>query len=99
MANFCRDCSIDLFGKDFGDLAGITTKRETELGRYYFAICEGCGHVMVDHEGVVVERLMEKSFDPVAVSGLPNDTEIPMDQDFLDELMALGLEEDPDIPF
>lgn len=54
MADFCKQCSIDMFGHDCGDLKGITTKEETENGRYARVICEGCGFVLVDHEGNVV---------------------------------------------
>ena len=57
MANFCRDCSIAMFGRDFGDLAGISTEKDTAEGRYAQTICEGCGFVLVDHNGIVVQKL------------------------------------------
>ena len=57
MANFCRDCSIAMFGRDFGDLAGISTEKDTAEGRYARTLCEGCGYVLVDHDGIVVELL------------------------------------------
>ena len=57
MANFCRDCSIAMFGRDFGDLAGISTEKDTAEGRYARTLCEGCGYVLVDHDGIVVEKL------------------------------------------
>lgn len=51
MADFCRDCSIELFGKDLGDLAGLV-----DDGNYTWVICEGCIdtrglHVLVDSKG------------------------------------------------
>lgn len=57
MANFCHDCSIAHFGQDFGDLAGISTEKDTAEGRYARTLCEGCGYVLVDHDGIVVEKL------------------------------------------
>ena len=51
MADFCAQCSIDTFGKDHGDLAGITTKEDEAKGLYAVVICEGCGHIQVDSKG------------------------------------------------
>lgn len=56
MSNFCRDCSIKHFGKDFEDLAGLSTPEDTATKRFAAVICEGCGPVWVNHEGVVVHR-------------------------------------------
>lgn len=51
MSDFCKQCSIDLFGKDFEDLRGLTTPADTDNGLYAPAICEGCGFIQVNHEG------------------------------------------------
>lgn len=51
MADFCRQCSTVMFGKDFGDLRGLSSKKDTENGLYATALCEGCGPIQVDHEG------------------------------------------------
>ena len=51
MASFCKACSIELFGKDLGDLAGITTTKNEASGLAAVVICEGCGVIQVDHEG------------------------------------------------
>lgn len=51
MADFCKQCSIDMFGEDFGDLAGLSSKEETERGLFALVLCEGCGPAQVDHEG------------------------------------------------
>lgn len=51
MADFCRQCSIDLFKEDFRDLAGLTEKKDWELGRAAAVICESCGFIQVDPEG------------------------------------------------
>ena len=52
MACYCQDCSLTLFGRDHGDFAGFTTPGETRQGIYASVLCEGCGHIEVDHLGV-----------------------------------------------
>lgn len=54
MADFCKQCSIEIFGEDFGDLRGLSTPGDTEQGLYAVVICEGCGGTQVDHEGKCV---------------------------------------------
>lgn len=51
MADLCKQCSIETFGEDFGDLANITTKENELQGYYAVFICEGCGFIQVDHKG------------------------------------------------
>jgi len=51
MADFCRQCSIDLFGEDFGDLKGLTDPESWAKGLAACAICEGCGWIQVDPAG------------------------------------------------
>lgn len=51
MADFCMQCSLELFQIDFGDLAGMSTREDTYKGLFCFALCEGCGPIQVDHEG------------------------------------------------
>lgn len=46
MADFCRQCSIELFGEDFKDLAGLCKE-----GEVVTVICEGCGYTTVDCDG------------------------------------------------
>lgn len=46
MADFCKQCSIDLFGEDFKELAGEGRR---------MGLCEGCGIVIVDPEGECVD--------------------------------------------
>jgi hypothetical protein len=46
MASFCRDCSIFIFGKDFGDF------KHNSIGRLSSELCEGCGEwILVDWAG------------------------------------------------
>jgi len=51
VADFCARCSIDNFGKDFADMAGISTEADTHAGMFAKALCEDCGLIQVDHEG------------------------------------------------
>lgn len=51
MADFCRQCSLADFGEDFGDLAGLSGPGDTAAGLFCSVICEGCGHIQVDHAG------------------------------------------------
>lgn len=55
MADFCKQCSIEMFGEDGEDLKGISdrtlTKEEKEKGLGWSAICEGCGFIIVNDEG------------------------------------------------
>lgn len=52
MADFCKECSKDLFNADTNDLTGIVTAEDTAKGFISsVVICEGCGPIQVDHEG------------------------------------------------
>jgi len=51
MADFCKQCSIKLFGQDFGDLTGLCKD-----GEKVAALCEGCGPVFVDSTGTRVSE-------------------------------------------
>ena len=50
MAEFCRQCSIELFGKDFGE-AARPGKPDPEPGYGWGFLCEGCGFTVVNKEG------------------------------------------------
>lgn len=51
MADFCKACSVENWGKDFNDLAGLISEEECQQGYRIFALCEGCGPIYVDHLG------------------------------------------------
>lgn len=55
MADFCKECSIEIFNKDFEDFVDSTrrklTEKEKEEGYGWSVICEGCGYILVDDEG------------------------------------------------
>ena len=55
MADFCKQCSIDMWGRDTGDLSGLITEAEVKEGYGAVVICEGCGVIRVDHEGKRLE--------------------------------------------
>ena len=56
MADFCRACSMQLFGEDFGELAGITPEEDWNEGKAVMVLCEGCGPIQVDPEGNCVSE-------------------------------------------
>lgn len=59
MADFCKQCSIDMFGKDFNDLAGITTDEDIRQQIAAYVICEGCGPVFVNPDGSCMGDCLE----------------------------------------
>lgn len=56
MADFCKECSIDMWGGDSKDLAGLITQEEVSKGYGALVLCEGCGMIRVDHEGKRLEE-------------------------------------------
>lgn len=60
MADFCKQCSIDHFGKDFGDLAGITPQEDWDAGKAMVVLCEGCGAIQVMPDGTCCGGCMER---------------------------------------
>ena len=54
MADFCKQCLMDTFGEDFGDLAGLSKPEDTEQDKYSVVLCEGCGPIQVNHEGLCI---------------------------------------------
>jgi len=61
MANFCYDCTTEHFGTDAlqNDFHSMITEREVEKGFLLSVLCEGCGHIMINHEGKRVKTLDE----------------------------------------
>jgi len=54
MADFCHQCTSELFGEehaDKNDFAGFVRGSER-----YYVMCEGCGWITVDKEGRKVEE-------------------------------------------
>lgn len=58
MAAFCRDCAEGMFGnEEYTELNDIVTEEQVEQGNLASALCEGCGPVLVDHTGKVIELI------------------------------------------
>lgn len=51
MAAYCKQCSEEIFGEDFGELAGISTADDDRRGMAALALCEGCGPTKVNAAG------------------------------------------------
>ena len=61
MADFCKQCSIDMFGEDCGDLKGMgngvnRTQAELDDGMGWPVLCEGCGPTIVNDEGECIGK-------------------------------------------
>jgi len=56
MADFCKQCSTELFGKDFEDFKGITAKEDWAEGKAAVVLCEGCGSIQVDTDGACISK-------------------------------------------
>ena len=56
MADFCRACSIEVFGEDYGDFANITTDAQWEAGFAAVVLCEHCGPTQVNPDGECVSE-------------------------------------------
>jgi len=50
MAEFCRSCCFEMFGKDTKDLAGLCDE-----GTMVWVLCETCGYIWVDENGNRIE--------------------------------------------
>lgn len=54
MADFCSQCSIEVYGRDNRDLSGFGPKPEEGYG--YIALCESCGMTIVDEKGRCIAK-------------------------------------------
>lgn len=55
MADFCRQCTMEVFNEDESDLNGLITEAEVDMGYWAEALCEGCGPTHVDHRGTCID--------------------------------------------
>jgi hypothetical protein len=53
MADFCMQCSIEIFGEDFRELAGLVPNNEGE-DIWPVVLCEDCGAIQVNNEGACI---------------------------------------------
>lgn len=60
MADFCKECSIAMFGEDFGELAQSMPEDKFDEDHGALVLCECCGPIVVDFNG----KRMSKDFFP-----------------------------------
>lgn len=62
MADFCKQCSIEIFCEDYRELAGISDRmgQVLEEGCGWGVLCEGCGHTIVDNDGKCINQVCKK---------------------------------------
>jgi hypothetical protein len=66
MADFCKQCSEDMFGSDCGDLEGLCDEAHVA-----HVLCEGCGfECVVNYEGLCLSETCLKKH------GLPTQEQI-----------------------
>lgn len=51
MADYCYQCSLAVWGEDYGDFAGATPVVSFMIGEAALVLCEGCGPIQVDPAG------------------------------------------------
>jgi hypothetical protein len=54
MASFCKQCSIDVFGKDFGDMKDLGPAGELAEDEGWLCLCEDCGLTIVSQDGTCI---------------------------------------------
>ncbi len=59
MADFCKQCSLDIFGIDFVELANITPEADFKEGYAASVLCEGCGAIRVDPDGKCLSNCLK----------------------------------------
>lgn len=60
MADFCKQCSEEIFGEDFEDLKGLGDGSPLPEGHGWTALCEGCGVIVVNDNGECISKGCEK---------------------------------------
>lgn len=60
MADYCKQCSIELFNEDFRDFDGLISEEQVLDGQGALVVCEGCGPTLVDHEGKCIALCLKK---------------------------------------
>lgn len=59
MADFCKQCSEEIFKEDHGDLKGLGNGKVLPEGQGWLVLCEGCGLTTVNDEGVCFGYCMQ----------------------------------------
>lgn len=56
MAEFCKECSINMWGRDLGEFSNLISEDKVKEGYGALVCCEGCGVIRVDHTGKRLEE-------------------------------------------
>lgn len=64
MADFCRQCSVRVFGEDSKDFDGLCQPEDLQL-----VLCEGCGYIWADHTGKCLGNCLEPTHGGKIVQG------------------------------
>jgi len=70
MADFCKQCSLEIFTKDFGDLANLHPNKVLKNGYGWTVICEGCGITIVNKAGECISPSCRKHGNDEPAQGL-----------------------------
>lgn len=62
MASYCKQCSIEIWGEDYGDLAlnKSCDEYKNDDNYCYLELCEGCGWILVDKDGLCIDEECEE---------------------------------------
>lgn len=63
MADFCKQCSMEIFLEDYGDLANLGPASELTEGNGWKALCEGCGSIVVAQDGSCIAKWCRRHGD------------------------------------
>lgn len=69
MADFCKQCSLEIFQDDFRELAGLGYGTPLKPGMGWTALCEGCGPTLVDDDGACISPHCDKKHGEVPPDG------------------------------
>ena len=64
LGQYCAACSMELFGEDRGDFAGLVSEEDWAKGRAANVVCRGCGATLVDPGGNCVANDCAKAGQP-----------------------------------
>ena len=60
MADFCYDCTDHLIGDGSrNDFVGMLSEEDVAKGYLVTVLCEGCGYIMINHNGKKVKTIEE----------------------------------------
>lgn len=64
MADFCLECSDNMFGEGYCDFIGVTLPETWARGEACVVLCEGCGWIQVAPNGACVSEDCLKKDNP-----------------------------------